>query len=293
MVKVVDGSIVDRFESYIRPEPGYDYFDFMNSLIHGITAADVENAPRFSTLWPQMQAFIGELPLVAHNAAFDMRVIRDTLDACGIVRPDLTYFCTLVLSRRVLNLVSYSLPFVVQELDVTISGHHRALVDAESGAGVALALLQRSGAASLIDLAESVKVRPGMIRADNWSGCKVEDSQSSKLGKARIEAIRDSLGVIAADPDGQLFGKSIVFTGTLSSMTRAEAAASVLQAGGLPQNTVNKKTELLVFGQQDAQHLRPGTDYSSKFIRAEMLRASGQAIEIVDERVFMTMLTND
>ena len=53
---------------------------------------------------------------------------------------------------------------------------------------------------------------------------------------------------------------------------------------------VTKHTNLLVFGDQDARRLAPGTTASSKFQKAVALRAKGQDIEIIGEDDFLAML---
>ena len=292
LVKVLDGQIAGRFETYLRPPKGHDKFDPINTMIHGIQGADVRHAPRFAEAWPAIRAFIGDLPLVAHNAAFDTGVIRDALAASGLPQPELTYFCTLVLSRRILDLASYTLPLVAQELDVNWTGHHRAVVDAECGARVALRLLDRVQKSSLPELAESVHVRPGVMTRDSWSGCRFVRPDSRARGKAHFDAVRTTLGEITADPGGQLYGRNVVFTGTFSSMTRGDAVARVLKAGGQPQASVTRKTEFLIFGVQNSRKLSPGASKSSKFMKAETLRANGQAIELIDESNFLSMLTD-
>ena len=93
---VQDGQIVQCHQRLIRPEPLY--FSPFNVSIHGITETDVEVAPAFADLWPELLAGISG-PLVAHNASFDVSVIRGSLDAAGIEYPDLHYFCTRVMAK--------------------------------------------------------------------------------------------------------------------------------------------------------------------------------------------------
>ena len=53
----------------IRPEP--DYYLYRNTMIHGLSAIDTDNARVFSHVWKEIEPFIQDLPLVAHNAQFD------------------------------------------------------------------------------------------------------------------------------------------------------------------------------------------------------------------------------
>jgi len=82
----------------------------------------------------------------------------------------------------------------------------------------------------------------------------------------------------------------VTFTGALGSMTRALAWQKVADCGGMPLDGVIKKTNLLVFGHQDARMLAPGASLSSKFQKAITLKGKGQDIEIIGEDDFLTML---
>jgi DNA polymerase-3 subunit epsilon len=161
LVRVIDGIIDATYQSLIRPHSDFSDFGFRNVAIHGIQASDVARAREFNEIWPEVSAFIGGLPLVAHNASFDTKVLRDTFALYGIPVPTVNYFCTLVLSRRALDLVSYTLPFVARALSITGSNHHRALDDAMCAAQIALALLASSEHKGLSDLALSLRVAPG------------------------------------------------------------------------------------------------------------------------------------
>jgi DNA polymerase-3 subunit epsilon len=93
-----------------------------------------------------------------------------------------------------------------------------------------------------------------------------------------------------ADPSNPLYGREIVFTGALSSMTRETAWQVVASVGGQPRPNVTKGTNILVMGYQDASVLRPGECLSGKARRAEELRVAGQAIEIMGEADFLEHL---
>ena len=48
MVKVLDGQIVDRLNTLIRPPKGWDFFEF--TYLHGISATDVAEAPGWTNI---------------------------------------------------------------------------------------------------------------------------------------------------------------------------------------------------------------------------------------------------
>jgi DNA polymerase III epsilon subunit-like protein len=291
LVRVIDGTIDATYQSLIRPHSEFSDFGFMNVAIHGIQASDVTRAREFNELWPEVSAFIGGLPLVAHNASFDTKVLRDTFELYGIAVPTVDYFCTLVLSRRALNLVSYTLPFVARELGITGSNHHRALDDAKCAAEIALALLASSEHKDLSALALSLRVAPGYFNADSWSGSHhTGRKNAASFSASTIDEIRRGLSLSAPDQDGPLLGMRVAFTGKLASLTRAEAAARVLGAGGEPEANVTKHTDYLVIGAESGYALDPLTATTGKFAKTQAMRAKGSSIEILDELTFVSML---
>ena len=74
IVIVRGGEIVDKFYSLIKPEP--EYYNYWCSKVHGLCAADTEEAPVFPDVWKQIEPKITGLPLVAHNKAFDESCLK-------------------------------------------------------------------------------------------------------------------------------------------------------------------------------------------------------------------------
>lgn len=126
LARVRDGVVVETASSLMRPPSGYDHFDPWNIRIHGITPDQVKDAPVFADLWPSVLDFVGEDTVVAHNASFDLGVIREACTASGLPWPTMRYACTLLLARKTYHLLSYSLPFVVEAAGLSLEDHHDA-----------------------------------------------------------------------------------------------------------------------------------------------------------------------
>jgi DNA polymerase III subunit epsilon len=169
---VRNGKVVRTEDWLTRPPSQFDWFDGRNIGIHGISPGMVKQAPSFKDRLAQVLEIIGNLPIVAHNASFDTGAIRGGCDAEGLAWPDLTYGCTMILSRRILpNLGCHKLPVVCDELGIPPFDHHQAGADANAAALIALALARRQGAASLEDLASGVGVSLGRVHGRAWAGC--------------------------------------------------------------------------------------------------------------------------
>lgn len=142
-VKVVDGVITDRFYELVKPEPEY-YNRYFTESIHGIGKADTENARTFDRVWADVNEFVGDLPLVAHNKRFDEGCIRAAHRAYGLDYPYYTFLCTLDKARRTIPralIGSFSLPSLCEFLGIPFYNHHNAMADAEACAKIAMTIL--------------------------------------------------------------------------------------------------------------------------------------------------------
>ncbi|MDO5635350.1 MAG: BRCT domain-containing protein [Micrococcus sp.] len=93
-----------------------------------------------------------------------------------------------------------------------------------------------------------------------------------------------------ADPEGYLYGRVGVFTGTLSSMTRDVARQECARVGAIPADVTTKKTNVLVVGNVNPAALKPGSSVTRKTRKAFDLQAQGQAIEVMTEDDFLRRL---
>ena len=281
LVKVVDGQVVDSRRYLMRPPEGWDEFDPFNIDLHGITPAMVRGEPRFAGRMPEIMAFAGGLPFVAHNAAFDMGVIRDACAVSDLPWPEASYACTLVWSRVTWSLLSYSLPWVAEAAGVAFEHHHDPEADARAAASILLAIAERHDATSIEDVAKATHAELGRMSADEWSGCH----RLWSGGRGDVPLTNAN-----ANPDHPFYGREVVFTGDLVAMTRATAWDRVAEVGGRPAPGVTKHTNVLVIGYQDARKLRPGQALSAKAQKASDLRDRGQNIEIVTTVDFLQLL---
>ena len=77
MVKYVDWQVADTFISLVCPPQGAPT---RYKRVHDITPDMVKDSPTFAALLPEIEAFVGQLPLVAHNGlAVERSCIRENL----------------------------------------------------------------------------------------------------------------------------------------------------------------------------------------------------------------------
>ena len=163
LVKVRDGRVAETASWLIKPPPGHDEFLEWNVRIHGIRSYQVASAAGWAEQLDDLVDFAGDDALVAHNAGFDMGVIRGACAATGIPCPRFDYLCSLQVARKTYVLDSYRLPVAAMAAGFEDFHHHEALADAEACASIIVHAAKRHGAGSIAELSAAVPVRLGRI----------------------------------------------------------------------------------------------------------------------------------
>jgi len=128
LAKMEDGQLVDSYYTLINPAS--PYFSPMNISIHGIRPEEVEGAPTFEEIWPEMLLFIGDDLLIAHNASFDVGILRALLRHYNLPIPAIRYTCTVRISRKIWpEFPSHKLTDLSYHFGLDYQAHH-ALEDA-------------------------------------------------------------------------------------------------------------------------------------------------------------------
>ena len=150
MVKYKDGKQVDRYYSLIRPPFEYEgKKGFALTHIHGFREEDLVKERTMKSILPEIEKFVGDLPLVAHNASVEKGCLRDTIAFYGL-KTSLKYeniYDTLYLSKDVEKQLdiyeegegTHTLDAVCRRFGVCEQHHHNALNDAEMCGNLILA----------------------------------------------------------------------------------------------------------------------------------------------------------
>lgn len=128
-VKLCGEEIVDRFQSLMNP--GIRINGFIEAYT-GITNAMVQAAPKAQDVMRAFAVFLGNSPLVAHNASFDRRFLEAEFDRIGhACRYE--FGCSMLAARRVYpDAPNHKLETLVRYKNLHTDGtFHRALADAE------------------------------------------------------------------------------------------------------------------------------------------------------------------
>lgn len=278
---VIDGKITETGQQLIKPDP--PYFDqYLSDFIHHITAKDVKNAPEFLGMWQQLKPILSGRPWVAHNASFDISVMRHAFDLTGTPYPEATYYCTRIISKFLWpGLYNYKLTTVADHLGIQFQ-HHNAKQDAIACAKVVIHACKEKEVNTLTELSTMLNSQPeGHLFSD---GHTPANGRMPRKNIAKLTPESDNFNT--AHP---FYARRVVFTGTLRSMTRAEAAQYVVNAGGNSTSAISGLANFLVVGDQDYTQFVDGKK-SSKMKKAEKLIAKGKDIEIIPESDFLQLL---
>ena len=163
LARVRAGQVVATAGWLIQPPPGHDRFFEVNTGIHGIRADDVVDAPTWRGQLDALTGFIGDDVVVAHNAGFDMRVLRRACEVTDAECPPYRYVCSLQIARKTYTLDSYRLPLVAAAAGFLDFAHHDAAADALACAHIMIDAAARTGAHDVVELAMLRGVRVPQI----------------------------------------------------------------------------------------------------------------------------------
>lgn len=238
-----------------------DYFDDVNISIHGIEPNMVRGQPKLPQIADRLRSMLESTVSVCHTH-FDRIALSRAYNKYNLSPISTTWLDSARVVRRTwkdLAWKGYGLANVCSRIGYEFR-HHDALEDAKAAGFVLLAAL-----------------RDSQQDIDHWRRRVNQpiDPESSSSGAA---VQRDG------NPEGDLYGEVIVFTGALQ-LPRSQAADLAASVGCQVAAGVTKKTTILVVGDQDVTKLA-GHEKSSKHRKAAELIADGHRIRIIRESDF-------
>ena len=139
---IKNGKIEGDFYTLIDPEVHFDYF---NTRLTGISAESVKGAPTFPKLWKKLAPVMEKGIIVAHNAVFDLSVLKSCLRDYGIEwKSEVKYLCTVQMGRKLMPDMSHKLNVMCEHYGIALD-HHNAASDARACAEIFLRYME-SGA---------------------------------------------------------------------------------------------------------------------------------------------------
>lgn len=164
------GRIVARYQSLMNS--GARVPPFIEQLT-GISNAMLRNAPPAAQVMEEAAEFVGDAPLLAHNASFDQKFWDAELALVGRRRLQ-PFACSLLLARRLLpQAPSHKLGVLNRWARLPDTGQaHRALADAEMAANL------------LTFMAALLRERHGVAEVSHELLCRLQKVPAAKIGQA-------------------------------------------------------------------------------------------------------------
>ncbi|MDF9799733.1 DNA polymerase-3 subunit epsilon [Catalinimonas alkaloidigena] len=283
---VQDGIVREQKSWLVRPRD--NWFNSMNTRIHGIDATKVADAPEFDELWQSVSGYFEGANVIAHNASFDLSVLRHVLAQYELPFPELSYACSLQVARRAWRgFPSYGLSALSQRFGISLN-HHAAGSDAEACAHIMLRAMEAHSLSHFGDIEEAFGLRIGKLYTQGYipaGRIRPEKKKKPSLHSMPLDLSR----VSKSHP---LYGKTVVFTGSLRSMSRAEAQKSVIEAGGHSSNYVNERTHYLVLSERVFLNIEQGIN-NNKVQQARRLTSGGNGVTLISEKEFLNLLQHE
>jgi DNA polymerase-3 subunit epsilon len=256
-------------------------------MIHGITEEDVKDQPEFDALWDTIKQYIDGKTIVAHNASFDVSVLRHVLDTYNIKYPTIDYFCSVTASKKTWTcLNSHKLNNLASYIGFEFK-HHDALEDAMAAAKIMIEVCKLQNTCSIEELSKKLQVNCGKLFPGGYTPTKTKPQKASR--KTYLKSSDITTTKTSFDENHPCFKKVFIFTGTLRSIIRKDAMQLVVDNGGYCGDLVNSELNFLVTGDQDYSKLKDGKK-SVKMKTAELLIQKGVNIKIISEEEFLEMV---
>ena len=173
-VKMKDGAIIESFDELINPKV---LIDSEITELTGITNQMVKDCPDEEVVTKKFKEWIGDLPLVAHNARFDVNMLESAYHKYNLGKLENPVLDTLIISqiinkdlkRHNLSALTKNYGLTFEESDGTETGHHhRADYDAEFTGYIFFKMLKQLDENKIKTLNDLAKM-PSELEINKWN----------------------------------------------------------------------------------------------------------------------------
>lgn len=283
IVVVKDGEVIEKVHHLIKPKEMR--FMPINIGIHGIRPSMVKDELEFDNVWEKIKHYFNDNLVIAHNASFDISVLRNTVELYNIEMPSFQYICTMKLSRNFYsNLDNARLNTVNNFLGYDFN-HHDALEDAMACVNILLNISEELNSKDINEISKLIGVTLGSV---NENGYKPSSNKGRVLKESNRQASKQNEKVMKNLDFTVFTNEVVVFTGALGSLTRDEAIRLVRKLSGTVGSSVTKKTTCIVTNAKDIENLHID-EMSNKLRKAVDLKKKGQNIKFLNEEAFLKL----
>ena len=260
LVGVVKDEVI--FEKYYLINPEEEFLP-QNIYIHHITPEMVASEPKFYEIWNEIKELIDGSVLVAHNASFDISVLRNMIRKYNLDYPRVQVACTLSLSRIAFpDLINHKLNTISQYLEVK-HNHHNAISDSYICYEIIKRCKRIYQVYDIFDLYETVNLSLGYMDYKTNRACQKKVRSSTRKPSKNV-----------------LEGLVIAFTGKPKTFTKTEFKKMVNDNGGLVSNAISMVINtFVIFDNPKKEHLYVLTHLQEK-----------KEIKVLNEKEFIELI---
>lgn len=267
MAIVKDGVIVKTISRLIRPL--YNLFNSLTISIHHITPVMTERQPEFPEVWKDIKEYFDGSVIVAHNARFDMSVLKYALDTYCLPYPKINgYICTCDLNNR------EGLELACARYGICLEHHHDGEDDAINCAKLYLAYVNEENKMADKDLPHELFQKNTFVSFNPFAFEGHDALRGDVLQK----------DLAGADPNNPFYDRKLVITG-IFNIDRPELAKILKSMGADIDTNVGCRTNYLLIGEE------PGPSKLKKF--DELIAAGKDVRKIYQEDLNLILAGKD
>ena len=265
IVGVVNNKIV--FEEYhlINPE---EEFNESNVMIHNITKDDVLDKDNFAVVWKKIEKHFENTIIFAHNAEFDVGVLKAVIEKYQLKQPNIKFGCTLKIACKLWSkevLINHKLNTISQYLEID-HHHHHALSDAK----ICVEIINRGqkimNVSDVNELYDALGLRYGLYNKDRFFLSLNKYKRNPKQKIIDNELLND---------------KVIYYAGKPSSLSKKELEDKLLNNGVYLEKNINRSLDYFLI---------LGNCPKLKISLVETLIQKGVPIKIISEEEIIKMI---
>ena len=241
IVEFNNGEVINEYYSLINPK--IEKFNPFTIRIHGIREVDVLNEREFSEVWNDIEHYFQDKIVIAHNSSFDISVLNYSLERYNLKKPDINCYCTLQMSRRLLELENYKLSTIAKYYSLEQNNYHNALEDAIICGKIFSKLMLEVNDDEFFLIS-----KPYTTNQIKKPQIKLKQFQVSEECNEQSIDLRFNFLLLFGIQTNKLNGQSIVVSGVFETLSRDELKKLIEDNGGKVSSSISSKTSFIVAG---------------------------------------------
>lgn len=262
-LKIFKGEIIEEFNELVKSnEPINSY----TTELTGISNSMLDNEKNISVVGELFSSFVEDYIVVAHNANFDVNFLYDNFENYNIRKFNNDYIDTLRLARYLIkDTKNHKLKTLVEYFAFEDIGKHRAMVDTINTHKL------------LLELRKIYNNSPDLF--------------TRKMKSYDLSLLKNEKLIEDIDENNYFYNLKVCFSGKMINFTKKECGQIIANLGGIIQNNVTLKTDILILGDTQEQLQIYGSK-SSKHKKALKMQSTDHKIQIMEESDMLDLISN-